>query len=122
MTKMIEIDDAISAHGNWKVRLKRMISSGEADTSVETIRQDNQCAFGQWLYGPTLTTGDKASSHYKAVKDLHAEFHKAAARVATLALCGKKAEAEKMMAMGGEYALISAKLTQAMIAWKAVAK
>ena len=89
---------------------------------METIRQDNQCVFGKWLYGPTHTAAEKASSHYKAVKDLHGEFHKTAARVAELALSGKKAEAEAMMALGGQYAAVSGNLTQAMMAWKKVSQ
>ncbi|MDI6743656.1 MAG: CZB domain-containing protein, partial [Smithella sp.] len=113
MANIEELDKAIGAHGMWKTRLKMAIEAGKTDTPVETIRQDNQCVFGKWLYGNTLTSVEKASQHYKTVKELHAEFHKTAARVAELALSGKKAEAETMMALSGEYAAISGKLTQA---------
>ena len=118
MANIEELDKAIGAHGMWKTRLKTAIETGKTEVPVETIRQDNQCVFGKWLYGTTLTSVDKASSHYKTVRELHAEFHKTAARVTELALGGKKAEAEAMMALGGEYAGISGKLTQAMMAWK----
>jgi Chemoreceptor zinc-binding domain len=122
MANIEEIDKAIGAHGMWKTRLKLAVDTGKTDTPVETIGQDNQCAFGKWLYGPTLTSMDKASSDYKTVKNLHAEFHKTAARVVTLVLDGKKEEAEKMMELGGEYASISGKLTRAMMEWKKVSK
>jgi methyl-accepting chemotaxis protein len=118
MANIEELDKAIGAHGMWKARLKTAIETGKTEVPVETIRQDNQCAFGKWLYGTTLTSVDKASSHYKTVRALHAEFHKTAARLTELALGGKKAEAEAMLALGGEYAGISGKLTQAMLAWK----
>lgn len=122
MASIEELDKAIGAHGMWKVRLKSAIESGKIDTPIETIRVDDQCAFGKWFFGSTLSPQDKASSHYKTVKELHAEFHKTAARVAELAVNGKKAEAEKMIATGGEYASISSKLTQAMMEWKKVSK
>jgi len=122
MANVRELDDAIGAHGRWKTNLKNAIATGSIDTSVETIRVNNQCAFGKWLYGATLTPKDKTSSHYRTVKDLHAEFHKTAARVAELAVTGKKVEAEKMMALGGEFASISSKLTRAMMEWKEATK
>ncbi len=122
MANVRELDDAIGAHGRWKTNLKNAIATGKIETSIETIRVDNQCTFGKWLYGGTLTPKDKASSHYGIVKNLHAEFHKTAACVAELAVTGKKAEAEKMMALGGEFASISSKLTRAMMDWKEVSK
>jgi hypothetical protein len=52
------------------------------------------------------------------IKDLHAQLHEAAADVLAMALAGKRADAEKAMAFG-TYALISLKLTTAMVAWNA---
>jgi len=117
MAQVQEIEKAIGAHGMWKARLKAAIDTGKSEMPVETIRVDNQCEFGKWLYGATLSAQDKTSPHYSKVKELHAQFHKTAARVAALALSGKKAEAEKMIASGGEYAEASAKLTGAMMEW-----
>ncbi|MBI3776328.1 MAG: CZB domain-containing protein [Gammaproteobacteria bacterium] len=117
-----EIDKAIGAHGMWKTRLKMAIDTGKVDAPVETIRTDNQCAFGKWLYGTTLTATDKASPDYKNVKTLHAEFHKAAASVAELVLAGKKAEAEKLMSFTGVFTLASTNLTAAMMEWKKKSK
>lgn len=118
MTNADEIEKAISVHERWKAHLDAAIHMGKMDEPVESIRQDNQCDFGKWLYGPTFTFMDAAASHYGTVKTLHAEFHKTAARVVELASGGKKAEAEKMMANGGEYAEISGRLLQAMTEWK----
>jgi chemoreceptor zinc-binding protein len=118
MADQAEIDKAIAAHGMWKTRLKDAIEKRKIDTPAETIRVDNQCAFGKWLYSPALNSVDKASEHYKTVKDLHAEFHKTAAKVVELALDGKRIEAEKMIALDGDYAGVSSKLTSAMMGWK----
>lgn len=112
-----DIKTAISAHGAWKARLKTAIDSGKIETPIATIRQDNQCIFGKWLYGSTITAEVRSSPNYKTARELHADFHKAAGEVAELATAGKKAEAEKMLALGGKYADASAKLTTAMMAW-----
>lgn len=118
MVHIGEIEKAIGAHGKWKADLKHAIQTGHIDTPVETIRMDTQCFFGKWLDGSSLTQVEKASHNYKTVKEHHAEFHKIAAHVAELILTGKKSDAEGMIALGGEYAQISSKLTLAMMEWK----
>jgi methyl-accepting chemotaxis protein len=111
------LDNAIAAHGQWKARrLAQALGTGKLETPVATIRTDNQCAFGKWLHGGSVSHAD--SPYYKTTKDLHAEFHQTAARVAELAMGGRKAEAEKLMAVDGEYANISGKLTSALLGWK----
>jgi hypothetical protein len=82
---------------------------------------DNQCKFGQWLYGAGLPAAVKASADYRACLDLHAKFHVAAAHVLELALAGKKADAEKAMQEGSEFAGLSHKLTDAMMRWQKTA-
>jgi methyl-accepting chemotaxis protein len=118
MADKAAISDAIGAHGMWKGRLKLAIESGKSELPVESIRTDNHCVFGQWLHGSTLTSADKASPHFKTVRDRHAEFHRTAARVVELAMSGDKTEASKMMSFNGEFTAISAKLTAAMMEWK----
>ena len=117
MDHVEEIKQAVGAHVMWKSRIKQAIATGKCDIPVSTICTDNQCAFGKWLYGPTLTAQDKVSSQYKTVQDLHAAFHKIAARVVEMSIAGKKAEAEEKMAMNGEFGQASLKLTSAMTQW-----
>ena len=122
MASIKEIDKAIGAHGLWKSRLKMTIESSRIDTPVETIRRDDECDFGKWLHGSTLTSSDKATKQCQAVVDLHARFHQTASRVVELALTGRKSEAETMMISGGEYAVVSDELTRAMTEWKKTSK
>lgn len=110
------IDQAVGAHGMWKNRLKTAIANGALEIPVETIRPDDQCVFGKWLYGPKLSDADKATASYRTVRDLHAEFHKTAAQVVELALAGNKEEADKLL--HGEFADASINLTSAMMEWK----
>ena len=61
---------------------------------------------------------EKQSFHWSNVMNLHADFHKEAARVLQLALTGHKDEAEAAIAFKSEYAKLSAHLTEGMIKWK----
>lgn len=114
----------LEALGNTSlVRLRNAMATRAFDQPVDTVRLDDHCALGKWLYGSTLTPSDKATDHYRKVIDLHAAFHDCAARVLDFALAGKNAEAEEMMAFGGgEYPLASSKLVMALSDWKKVSK
>ena len=116
-----EIKSAVAAHGMWKARLRNAIDKGVLEIPVATIKVDNQCAFGKWLYGASITPNIRGTKEYQAVKEAHAEFHLAAAKVAELAQVGNKAEANAHMEMGGEFAKISVKLTRAMMDWEKAA-
>ncbi len=118
MEHIKEIDMAIGAHGMWKSRLKKAIDTGTLDSPVATIRANNQCAFGKWLHGATITPQDKTTEVYKTVVELHTQFHKAAAQIAQLAASGKGNEAETLLASHGEFAKLSSQLTAAMLGWK----
>lgn len=112
------IDKAISTHGVWKMRLRTAIGGGTLDIPPNVIRSDNHCDFGKWLYGGEICSSDRSKGHYLAVKKLHAEFHVTAAKVAELVAVGRLEEARRMMASSGEYSVVSAKLHDALVAWK----
>jgi methyl-accepting chemotaxis protein len=112
-----EIEDAVGAHGVWKRKLKKAITTGKIDVDIATIKADKQCDFGKWLYGPAITKRQKNSEHYREVQELHAVFHETAAKVAQLAISGEKAHAMKMLEANGEFTVASAELTTSMIAW-----
>lgn len=111
-----EISKAIGAHGMWKGMLRTAIETGKFDKPVEIVCQDNQCAFGRWLY--SLDADTRRGPRCQRVRTLHAEFHREAARVLELALAGRKGEADREMAFGGRFANSSAALTAEMMKWK----
>jgi hypothetical protein len=118
MVKVEIIEKAIAAHAQWKARLRTAAGSGKFDIPTDKVRADNQCEFGKWLYGSELTAAEKQTHHYLDVKQLHAQFHREAAKVVDLANSGQKAEVEKAISMGGNYAKSSSALTSAMISWR----
>jgi hypothetical protein len=92
MTNAKKIDDAVSAHTYYFIKLRVAISEGISQFKPEIIRTDNSCDFGRWLYGefPKEAVG---ASLYVEIKELHAQFHREAARILELAIAGRKDEA-----------------------------
>jgi methyl-accepting chemotaxis protein len=116
MTKTECINHAIAAHGMWKTRLRKAIETGKSEWTVDSVQRDDVCEFGQWLH--SSAPGEQMSEQWHKVKDLHAEFHKEAARVLALALAGRQAEAEEAVALGSHFVRTSANLTHTMVDWR----
>jgi hypothetical protein len=114
----VEIDNAILSHTVWKERQRQSVESGELSFPVEVIAADNLCAFGKWLYGPSLSPEDKRSPAYAEIKRLHTEFHLMAAQVARHVESGNLSEARKLLRPGEDYEQTSTRLTSALIGWR----
>jgi hypothetical protein len=113
------LKSAITAHSAWTTRLKAAIASRKLDIPVGTVKVDNQCQFGKWLYGEQLSAEEKQTDNYRTVKQLHAQFHEAASKIAQLAISGQEAAAESAMNTGSDYARVSSALTAALNNWSA---
>ena len=112
-----EIKEAIEAHNDWKRELIETINSGMLETPVDIIQKDKECEFGRWLLSSKNLAQEKSTATYHEIVVLHADFHKLAGKIASLAVAGKKAEAKKLMVEGGQYASLSAKLIKALNDW-----
>jgi hypothetical protein len=104
--------EIIGAHVMWKQRLTTFLA-GESTENLdpETIRLDDRCALGKWLYGEG--TAMSQLPRYEEVRGLHAQFHQYAADVVNLHLAGNSAEAEKLLQ--GDYSRLSEKLKHRII-------
>lgn len=111
-----EVNNAIGAHGMWKMRLRTAITSGRCDITSADACCDNKCAFGKWLYGPTLDSQVRAGVPYQVIRRLHAEFHRSAGEVLAQVERGNASGAQATM--GGEFADRSEKLVRALTKWK----
>lgn len=110
-----QINLAVAAHGMWKARLLKAIETGASDFAADKVEKDDLCDFGKWLYGADTRSLQHTPSYAK-VRDLHAAFHREAAKVLAMALSGRRKDAEK--AMQGAYQQGSIDLVRALQAWK----
>ena len=114
------IDAALGVHAKWKARLESAIATGKSDFLPAVVAKDDACDFGRWLH--TLRGEDINTAHYAKVRVFHAEFHTTAGKILSMAVSGRKADAQKALEPTGEYARISAKLVMAMNTWKTTIK
>ncbi len=116
MLELHPIDKAIAAHARWKSHLREAIDIGKSEFTVDGVRPDNTCEFGRWLAERPLD--QRLGEHFKTVGDLHSRFHIEASHVLEMALAGRREEARAAMAIGSQFASVSAKLTASMTVWK----
>jgi hypothetical protein len=110
------IDNALTAHSQWKKRLLEAIESGQSIFKPEIIRNDNSCEFGKWLY--SLSEVDRLDLDYRIIKSLHSDFHKVAGEVLSMAMSGSRNEAQNKISNTGEFGEITGKLLNALQMWK----
>ena len=114
---MVEIDigRVIGAHAIWKIRFEIAARNRTFETSASILSADDQCPFGKWLLGQSLSDDDKTTTDYNVVKDLHATFHQIAGKIVALIHEGHAAQADELLS--GEFNITSGKLITALKVW-----
>jgi hypothetical protein len=96
----IDLDTAIAAHENWKLRLQNYLDQKSTeDLRPEVVCLDDHCDLGKWLHGP----GGQRLGKYPAFSVLiarHKSFHVHASTVVALAQSGNKEKASDLMEAG----------------------
>ncbi len=110
------IDKALMTHANIKKRLCEAIRTPGL-IAPEKIQSDRICAFGLWIYGPD-SIRQAGLPQFKALKELHAQFHEAAYQAALAVEDGRTIEAENSI-LGGDFEMASRAMTQALVEMKA---
>ncbi len=111
-----DFDNAIEAHRNWKVTLRKAIARRER-LDADTICRDDRCALGQWLHGP----GGERFGSRKLFTDLlsrHASFHAAAGEVARHINAGAYEDAERQIDSGSDFARASTEVATLLMTFK----
>lgn len=116
MTSANEIDAALMAHAQWKQRLRDAVETGRSDFDPVTVRRDDACDFGRWLY--SLPRDEQATEDFARIRTLHSDFHRTAGDILDMALSGRGDEALKELDTGGSYGPTSGKLVLALQKWK----
>jgi hydroxyethylthiazole kinase-like sugar kinase family protein len=96
-TDGLDIQTAMAAHENWKLRLMAYLEGNSSEQfSPEVICFDNHCDLGQWIHGKGQAHLGNFSG-FTALLEHHKMFHYAASNVVALSQAGKEAEAHKML-------------------------
>ena len=70
----MKLEDALSAHAEWKFRLRRFIDGGSEKLSSAVACRDDQCELGKWMQTPHPALA--AFAEFGEAKAAHAEFHR----------------------------------------------
>jgi aerotaxis receptor len=114
----IDFDKVIAAHQQWRVVLRNAALKGKP-MDASTLKRDDCCALGQWIYG----AGGKRWGHEPVFSDLvghHKHFHTEAGKVAELINSGRLAEAEQQMGPGTPFVSAGHSVTQTIRQLRAV--
>ncbi|GEM_PF-228569 len=88
------LDEAVTAHGKWKMRLRNFAAGGEA-IDPEDASKDCLCALGKWIHGEGAKHA--AQEGFTHLKSEHANFHRCAGAVARKIADGRKKEADTLL-------------------------
>lgn len=96
-TDGLDIQTAMAAHENWKLRLMAYLEGNSSEQfSPEVICFDNHCDLGQWIHGKGQAHLGNFSG-FTTLLEHHKMFHYAASNVVALSQAGKNTEAHKML-------------------------
>ncbi|WP_148090412.1 methyl-accepting chemotaxis protein [Paucibacter sp. KBW04] len=112
----IDVDSAVEAHRQWKVKLRKAIERNEK-LDVETIACDDRCALGQWMHGKGRQRfGGKPD--FVSLLEQHRQFHLAAGEVARRINQGQMAEAKRMLDSGTPFSAATNQVALALLQLK----
>jgi aerotaxis receptor len=94
----LDFDQVIAAHQQWRVTLRNAALKGKT-LDVATIKRDDCCALGKWIYGPGGQRWSKVPAFTELVSH-HKKFHQEAGRVAEAIAQGRTEQAQSMMESG----------------------
>jgi len=111
------LKSAREAHLAWKEQLLKAVESGKSELEPKLVRLDDQCELGKTLRD-SFSPDVQMTSHFMAIKVLHADFHTAASEVLRMALAGEKGMAASLLEANGQYTRASSALVLAIKAWE----
>lgn len=94
----LDVDTYIDAHRQWKVKLREAIEA-RASVDTATLRRDDCCALGKWIYG----SGQQrfgASGSFTELLARHRTFHEMAGSVGEMINGQRYREAEDALTPG----------------------
>lgn len=115
----VTLDDAIAkaiaSHGEWKTTLRSVIAAGATELDARKVGRADACDFGKWLEG--RAPANPRSARIGELRELHARFHDAIARVIVLVDDRRRADALASLAPAGEFTLAANDLLAALNTW-----
>ena len=108
MAADVDVDKAIDAHRQWKVKLRKAIADHDKLDS-DAICRDDPCPLGLGIHGPGgVQWGTRPT--FVALLAKHTECHRRAGAVAKKINAGHDAQAAQLVGSGSAFATVSAEV------------
>lgn len=105
-------NNAIEAHAQWKLTLKKHIDEGILQ-DIKEVGNCHVCELGRWIYGEGSRFNRLPSFEEMCVT--HERFHRFAAEVVHYSNAGDKAKASSLLKPEGNFCQTSAQLVKALM-------
>jgi hypothetical protein len=93
----MNLDQAVSAHQQWKMRLKMYVGgSRQEKLDPAMVWKDDQCDLGKWILG-VGSAKHGSRPEFRGLKEWHEYFHRCAAEVVRKVQVGDAAGAKKLL-------------------------
>jgi methyl-accepting chemotaxis protein len=111
---IMNIDAAIRAHSDWKMKLARYLRHPDRSLSATEVSRDTVCELGCWLHGE----GRKLQHlpEYQTLKAAHLAFHRAAGDIVRRADAGEKMTEAVALGSSSAYTQASGEVTMSLLA------
>jgi hypothetical protein len=116
----ITLDSALHTHQLWKNKLQDAVKAGAA-LDVDTIRRDDCCQLGQWLYSDGRAVYGHTPEFSKLLAT-HESFHVVASIVANIINGKDYAQARSMLEGSSQFSAASTDVALAILQLKAAVK
>jgi hypothetical protein len=112
-----KIKNALHVHAEWRIRIKRAITSGTFDKTPEQLLDDTDCDIGKWLYYevPEPLKGPE----YHTLRVAHRRFHQVISEIIRNVLEGETYAATEQIRAGSEFMELSALMNRELTKWLA---
>jgi hypothetical protein len=91
----MNLQQAVTAHTGWKMKVTRYLSSPDGSLQPATIRQDSRCELGKWLYGEGRSF--QHLPEYQKLMNDHARLHESASDLIRRTNSGEYLQPETVM-------------------------
>ena len=112
----MNLDDAIRAHSDWKIKLVTYFRKPDGSIDPKTLGRDDACVLGQWINkeAPGRTSDQK----FLELKREHTSFHVQAAELVKRANADEDVVADMVLGSTSSYAKVSKRVIQLLMGLK----
>ncbi|MDM7456005.1 MAG: methyl-accepting chemotaxis protein [Tepidimonas sp.] len=114
----LDIDEIIDAHRQWKIKLRDAMENHHR-VDVDTLRRDDCCALGKWIYGEGRQRFG-SQPRFAELIERHSHFHQVAADVGELVNRREWRQAEEAIAPGTPFSQATRGVVQVLSAVKRI--